>query len=568
MSQFIVPFEHNDPRLFSPVSQAFSLADLGKRLLDAAKNGDVEEVKNLISCGAPFTTDWLGISALHFAAMNGHLSSCEALLRAGISRDARTKVDRTPLHLAAQEGHADIVELLLRSGADLGAKDMLRMTALHWAAERGHTHVVQMLMRFGANAHLQNKFEMTPLDIAESKHYNDARDAMLNTQYELILPVRRMVNTNENLVDASAYILTEEKTLVPAAPPADEVTVTATAEEESGSTENPQTSEIFLNHNVYSNNSNDNNQSTGATTHSGAKNKTRFVNRPIWETGEIDENTNQAPEAQALPCSSSHSRPDSTSKPNMTEDALLSFDENCARDFIIVETPDGETLYVRQQSNEDGTSGLVILTSTGEEVNNPALMEQVMDAMISLPGQGISDTVNSNNVNFDSDLTTSPLQRPKNNSKSVDNQTTVVSSDSSSLQPDTNGCQTNCQQLSPHITENDDDDEDGEEDNEDSDNEESDPLVAHLASVANQPRSEQPTICVEGMGPGASPNHLRRWCVQNGIYIRGNAEEPSFIVEFIHEDEAYTLSASYDSESGCITFSHVKTEEEEGVEQF
>ena len=59
MNQYIIPLPHNDPRLFSHVSQAFSLVDLGKRLLDAAKNGDVEEVKNLMNNGAPFTTDWV-----------------------------------------------------------------------------------------------------------------------------------------------------------------------------------------------------------------------------------------------------------------------------------------------------------------------------------------------------------------------------------------------------------------------------------------------------------------------------------------------------------------------------
>ena len=46
-------------------------------------------------------------------------------MRAGISRDARTKVDRTPLHVAAQEGHLDIVNLLVRNGADIDAKDMV-----------------------------------------------------------------------------------------------------------------------------------------------------------------------------------------------------------------------------------------------------------------------------------------------------------------------------------------------------------------------------------------------------------------------------------------------------------
>ncbi len=67
----------------------------------------------------------LGTSPLHFAAQFGHLGTAEVLLRAGISRDARTKVDRTPLHVAAQEGHVDIVELLLDNSADVDAKDMV-----------------------------------------------------------------------------------------------------------------------------------------------------------------------------------------------------------------------------------------------------------------------------------------------------------------------------------------------------------------------------------------------------------------------------------------------------------
>lgn len=67
----------------------------------------------------------LGTSPLHFASQFGHLSTAEVLLRAGISRDARTKVDRTPLHVASQEGHLEIVDLLIRNGADIEAKDMV-----------------------------------------------------------------------------------------------------------------------------------------------------------------------------------------------------------------------------------------------------------------------------------------------------------------------------------------------------------------------------------------------------------------------------------------------------------
>ena len=39
-----------------------SLVDLGKRLLEAAKRGETEEVRTLMSNGAPFTTDWVRLS--------------------------------------------------------------------------------------------------------------------------------------------------------------------------------------------------------------------------------------------------------------------------------------------------------------------------------------------------------------------------------------------------------------------------------------------------------------------------------------------------------------------------
>ncbi|XP_045072332.1 GA-binding protein subunit beta-1-like isoform X2 [Coregonus clupeaformis] len=164
-----------------------SLVDLGKRLLEAARAGLDDDVRTLMVNGAPFTTDWLGTSPLHLAAQYGHHSTAEVLLRAGVSRDARTKVDRTPLHMAATEGHSNIVELLVsatrltflslfhhwgaccaswQSGADINAKDMLKMTALHWAAQHGHREVAELLLKYGADVHSLSKFDKTPFDIA------------------------------------------------------------------------------------------------------------------------------------------------------------------------------------------------------------------------------------------------------------------------------------------------------------------------------------------------------------------------------------------------------------------
>uniref|UniRef100_A0A8B9P666 GA binding protein transcription factor subunit beta 2 n=1 Tax=Apteryx owenii TaxID=8824 RepID=A0A8B9P666_APTOW len=147
-----------------------SLVDLGKRLLEAARKGQDDEVRTLMANGAPFTTDWLGTSPLHLAAQYGHYSTAEVLLRAGVSRDARTKVDRTPLHMAAADGHTHIVELLIRNGADVNAKDMLKMTALHWATEHNHRDVVELLIKYGADVHAFSKFDKSAFDIALDKN--------------------------------------------------------------------------------------------------------------------------------------------------------------------------------------------------------------------------------------------------------------------------------------------------------------------------------------------------------------------------------------------------------------
>ncbi|KAM5201272.1 GA-binding protein subunit beta-2 isoform 5-T5 [Hipposideros larvatus] len=91
-----------------------SLVDLGKRLLEAARKGQDDEVRTLMANGAPFTTDW--------------------------------------------------------NGADVNAKDMLKMTALHWATEHHHRDVVELLIKYGADVHALSKFEKSAFDIALEKN--------------------------------------------------------------------------------------------------------------------------------------------------------------------------------------------------------------------------------------------------------------------------------------------------------------------------------------------------------------------------------------------------------------
>ncbi|CAM5175186.1 unnamed protein product [Eretmochelys imbricata] len=191
-----------------------SLVDLGKRLLEAARKGQDDEVRTLMANGAPFTTDWLGTSPLHLAAQYGHYSTAEVLLRAGVSRDARTKVDRTPLHMAAADGHTHIVELLIRNGADVNAKDMLKMTALHWATEHNHRDVVELLIKYGADVHAFSKFDKSAFDIALDKNnaetlvmLQEAMQNQVNMNPERSNPVTNTVTVASPFILASGDVL-------------------------------------------------------------------------------------------------------------------------------------------------------------------------------------------------------------------------------------------------------------------------------------------------------------------------------------------------------------------------
>ncbi|KAG6925560.1 GA binding protein transcription factor beta subunit 2 [Chelydra serpentina] len=191
-----------------------SLVDLGKRLLEAARKGQDDEVRTLMANGAPFTTDWLGTSPLHLAAQYGHYSTAEVLLRAGVSRDARTKVDRTPLHMAAADGHTHIVELLIRNGADVNAKDMLKMTALHWATEHNHRDVVELLIKYGADVHAFSKFDKSAFDIALDKNnaetlvmLQEAMQNQVNMNPERSIPVTNTVTVASPFILASGEVL-------------------------------------------------------------------------------------------------------------------------------------------------------------------------------------------------------------------------------------------------------------------------------------------------------------------------------------------------------------------------
>lgn len=186
---------------------ALTIVELGKQLLFSAKYGDTDTVRDLMCRGAPFTTDWLGTSALHFAAQNNHTDTAEVLLRAGISRDARTKVDRTPLHMAAYEGHHQMAQLLLNYGADVDSRDMLKMTPLHWAVEREHIEVMHILLEHGADANATSKFDKTPISLALEHDRLDLVDILQQERQIVGLRAHQQSEANSEELEVATHNL-------------------------------------------------------------------------------------------------------------------------------------------------------------------------------------------------------------------------------------------------------------------------------------------------------------------------------------------------------------------------
>ncbi|KAI5836958.1 ankyrin repeat-containing domain protein [Morchella snyderi] len=89
-----------------------------------------------------------GLTALHHAALAGHVSAVESLMRdPGLKINEKTELGETALYLAARKGHTSTVGILLgHKEIEPNFKDMSEKTPLMIAADRGYEEVVKVLI--------------------------------------------------------------------------------------------------------------------------------------------------------------------------------------------------------------------------------------------------------------------------------------------------------------------------------------------------------------------------------------------------------------------------------------
>ncbi|KAA0719985.1 Tankyrase-1 [Triplophysa tibetana] len=138
-------------------------SDVDYRLLEAAKAGDLDTVKN-VNCR---DLEGRHSTPLHFAAGYNRVAVVEYLLHHGADVHAKDKGGLVPLHNACSYGHYEVAELLVRHGASVNVADLWKFTPLHEAAAKSKYEICKLLLKHGADPTKKNRDGNTPLDMVK-----------------------------------------------------------------------------------------------------------------------------------------------------------------------------------------------------------------------------------------------------------------------------------------------------------------------------------------------------------------------------------------------------------------
>jgi len=133
---------------------------LDRALYEAANDGDMDEVKELIGAGANPNAKIEGDgSPLIGAARSGRADITRLLLDQGADPNGAVAGDGSPLINAASRGRLDQVQMLVDRGADVNLAVEGDENPLMNAAEGGHLAIVQLLVSKGADIHTRIRNE-------------------------------------------------------------------------------------------------------------------------------------------------------------------------------------------------------------------------------------------------------------------------------------------------------------------------------------------------------------------------------------------------------------------------
>lgn len=188
------------------VPEGLDDAELGSRLLQASKDGDVGMVKQLIRQGARIEfMGFGGATALLCASAMGSVRVAKYLISKGANIEASIDRGMTPLLLAIESGIFPMVELLLRSGADTESVNDVGRTPLSLSYIYMRTDMTGALLTHGASLETSDFYGFPPSHYADHIGTDDFFSIRYTSfSYDLSTRpvVKRVVPTETVSVDA------------------------------------------------------------------------------------------------------------------------------------------------------------------------------------------------------------------------------------------------------------------------------------------------------------------------------------------------------------------------------
>ena len=127
-------------------------------LMCSAAHGSIQCCKYLLENKAnPNKKNFIGFTALHWAAFTCRIECVEELLKFGAKLESKTEDGKTPLHIAASRGHLQFIKYIINFGANINAVSSEGWNAIHYALIGNHQNVVKFL--------LDNNVDYLSLDI-------------------------------------------------------------------------------------------------------------------------------------------------------------------------------------------------------------------------------------------------------------------------------------------------------------------------------------------------------------------------------------------------------------------
>ena len=105
------------------------------------------------------------------AAWDGDVSEVKEILDVGVPVDSKNEFGVTALRWAAYKNSTDVTQLLLRRGADVNKQSGRgHSIALHSAALNNSNDVIEVLLKHGASTNIEDRYGNTPIDFARHKN--------------------------------------------------------------------------------------------------------------------------------------------------------------------------------------------------------------------------------------------------------------------------------------------------------------------------------------------------------------------------------------------------------------